>query len=129
MANLGTAGGKSTGFASPAQGYEDTTIDLNALLVKRPAATFYFRLESGDMGELGLQNGALLVVDRSKTPVPNDFVLIAHDGRFFCRLLALHGGVKVFTDGKSDIVPIADDTAVIGVVTAAIQVFGYDFSH
>jgi SOS-response transcriptional repressor LexA len=54
---------KTTGFASPAQGYEDTVIDLNALLVKRPAATFFFRLENGDMGDLGLQKGVLLVVD------------------------------------------------------------------
>ena len=126
---FGIQGGKTSGFASPAQGYEDTSIDLNTLLVKRPAATFFFRLENGDMGELGLHNGALLVVDRSKNAVPNDFVLLVHEGRFLCRLLTLHNGVKVFTDGKSDITPIADDTAIIGVVTAAIQVFGYDFSH
>jgi DNA polymerase V len=126
---FGVKGGKSSGFASPAQGYEDTTIDLNALLVKRPAATFYFRLESGDMEELGLHNGALLVVDRAKNPVPNDFVLLAHEGRFLCRLMAPHNGVKVFTDGKKEIEPIADETVIIGVVTAAIQVFGHDFSH
>jgi DNA polymerase V len=127
---LGIEGEKTTGFASPAQGYEDTTIDLNALLVKRPAATFFFRLESGDMGGMGLQKGALLVVDRSKNkPVPNDLVLIVHEGRFLCRLLELHNGVRVFTDGKSDIVPIADDMLVIGVVTASIQVYGYDLSH
>jgi len=120
---------KTSGFASPAQGYEDTTIDLNALLVKRPAATFFFRLENGDMGELGLQKGALLVVDRAKNAVPDDFVLLAHEGQFLCRLMTMHKGIKVFTDGKSNIIPIANDTMVIGVVTAAIQVFGYDISY
>jgi hypothetical protein len=80
------------------------------------------------MGELGLAKGALLVVDRAKNPAPDDFVLLAHEGRFLCRLLVLHDGVKVFTDGKNFIRPIAEDTLVIGVVTAAIQVFGYDFS-
>jgi DNA polymerase V len=122
----GTAGGKVTGFASPAQGYEDTTIDLNSMLIRRPAATFFFRLESGDMGDLGLHNGALLVVDRSKNAVPNDFVLLAHEGRFLCRLFALYDGVKVFTNGMSDIIPIVDETAIIGVVTASIQVYGND---
>jgi DNA polymerase V len=117
-------GQKASGFASPALGYEDTAIDLNALLVKRPAATFFFRLESGDMEDLGLPNGAILVVDRAGCPVPNDYVLIAHEGRFLCRLFASHRGRKFFTDGKCDIEPIADDTAVIGVVTASIQVFG-----
>jgi len=120
---------KTSGFASPAQGYEDNTIDLNGLLVRNPPATYFYRLENGDMAELGLQNGALLVVDRSKNAAPGDFVMLAHEGRFLCRLLTLKNGVKVFTDGKSDIVPIAGDTSVIGTVTAAIQVFGYDFSY
>jgi DNA polymerase V len=120
---------KASGFASPAQGYEDNTIDLNALLVKRPAATFFFRLESGDMGELGLPKGALLVVDRAKNPVPNDFVLLVHEGRFLCRLMAVDRGVTVFTDGKSGFTPIDGDTAVIGVVTSSIQVYKHDFSY
>jgi len=33
---------KTAGFASPAQGYEETAIDLNGLLVKNPPATFFF---------------------------------------------------------------------------------------
>jgi len=122
-------GRKASGFASPAQGYEDSTIDLNGLLVRNPPATYFYRLESSDMDALGLHNGALLVVDRSRKASPDDFVMLAHEGRFLCRRFTLKNGRKIFTDGKSDIVPIANDTAVIGVVTAAIQVFGYDFSH
>jgi DNA polymerase V len=122
-------GRKTSGFASPAQGYEDSTIDLNGLLVRNPPATYFYRLENSDMDALGLRNGALLVVDRSRKAAPDDFVLLVHEGRFLCRLFTLKNGGKIFTDGKSDIVPIANDTAVIGVVTAAIQVFGYDFSH
>ena len=114
---------KSAGFASPAQGYEETAIDLNGLLVKNPPATFFFRLDSGEMGELGLQKGALLVVDRAKNAIPNDFVLIAHEGRFLCRLLTKQNGRKFFTDGKSCFAPIDGDTAIIGVVTSSIQVY------
>jgi DNA polymerase V len=62
---------KVTGFASPAQGYEDTTIDLNSLLVKNPPATFFYRLESCDMAGLGLPKGAILAVDRSRGAVYN----------------------------------------------------------
>jgi DNA polymerase V len=122
-------GQKTSGFASPAQGYEDSAIDLNGLLIRNPPATYFFRLESADMDGLGLHNGALLVVDRSKKTAKGDFVLLVHEGRFLCRLFTLKNGRKIFTDGKNDIVPIENDTAVIGVVTAAIQVFGYDFSH
>ena len=126
---FGVTGGKATGFASPAQGYEDTAIDLNRLLITNPPATYFFRLESGDMEEMGLPKGALLVVDRSKTPVLNDFTLIRHEGQFLCRLLARHNGLYMFTNGYSDISPVVDDTEIVGVVTASIQVYGYDFSH
>jgi hypothetical protein len=32
-------GQKTSGFASPAQGYEDSAIDLNGLLIRNPPAT------------------------------------------------------------------------------------------
>jgi len=121
--------GKTTGFASPAQGYEQAAIDFNALLVKRPSSTFYFKLDTGDMSNGGLAKGSLLVVDRSKNPVPHDFVLLAHEGRFICRQLEINNGVKVFKGGKQCITPVPGETLVIGVVTAAIQVFNHDNAH
>ena len=124
-----TGFGKTSGFASPAQGYEDTTIDLNALLVHHPAATYYFRLDSEDMEELGLFKGTLLVVDRSKSPVLNDFVLIRHEDQFLCRLMAQKGSLTVFTNSVYNITPIAGETEIIGVVTASIKEHEHDFSY
>jgi DNA polymerase V len=125
----GTAGGKVTGFASPAQGYEDATIDLNSLLIKNPPATYLYRLESGDMAGLGLPRGAILTVDRSRTPIFNQFALIRHEGHFLCRLMVNRRGCTVFTNGLSEIMPIVDETEIVGTVTACIQVYGYDFSY
>jgi len=132
-------GQKTSGFASPAQGYEEQHIDLNRLLVRNPPATYFFKLDSGDMEALGLPRGALLVVDRSKTPfinsgfrrgklkeksiIPDPIVIIRHEGQFFCRLLVQHNGKIVFTNGIDDIVPVTDDTEIIGTVTASIQLF------
>ena len=115
--------GKTTGFSSPAQGYEEQNIDLNRLLVQNPPATYFFRLESGDMGALGLPRGALLVVDRSKIPAPHSFVLIRHEGQFLCRLLARHNGAAVFTNGLKEITPIAGETEIIGTITASIKTY------
>ena len=129
MGILETTGGKANGFASPAQGYEDNGIDLNSLLVKQPAATYFFRLDSGDMAGLGLPKGALLVVDRSKVPVFNNIVLIRYEGQFLCRLMVQHDGYTVFTNGISDIMPVVDDTEIIGVVTASIREYDNDFSY
>jgi len=126
---FGVSGGKTTGFASPAQGYEANSIDLNSLLVRNPPATYFFRLESGDMAGLGLPEGALLVVDRSRKPVFNQFALIRHEGQFLCRLMVIHNGKTVFTNGINQIKPIADETEIIGAVTASIQVYSHDFPH
>jgi len=117
----GINGVKTTGFASPAQGYEETNIDLNELLVKNPSATYFFKLESEDMSDLGLPKETLLVVDRSKTPIFNQFVLIKHEGQFLCRLMVKHNQQAVFTNGISEIKPIADETEIIGTVTASIK--------
>ena len=51
---------KTTGFASPAQGYEEEGIDLNRLLIRNPPATIYAQLDSSDMEALGLVNGTFL---------------------------------------------------------------------
>ena len=127
--SYGIKTGKPTGFASPARGYEDNTIDLNEILIKNPSSTYLYRLESSDMADLGLPKGALLVVDKSKNAAPGDFVIIAHEGRFLCRLFLIKNGVKVFTDGNTDIMPIADDTAIHGVITASIQEYNHGLSH
>jgi len=113
--------GKTTGFASPAQGYEDNMIDLNELLIKNPSSTYLFRLESSDMSDLGLPKGALLVVDRSKKPVFNQFALIRHEGQFLCRLMVKHNQQAVFTNGVNEIYPTADETEIVGAVTASIK--------
>ena len=122
-------GVKATGFASPALGYEEQNIDLTGLLVRNPPATYLFRLESADMVELGLPKGALLVVDRSREPGVNQFAVIRHEGRFLCRLMTRHNGLTVFTNTVNDIMPVIDDTEIIGVVTASIQEYGNGFSH
>ena len=115
---------KTTGFASPAQGYEVPTIDLNSLLITNPPATYFFKLESGDMDAFCLPKGSLLVVDRSKTPKPNELVLLRHEGEFLCRQLANHNGKPVFTNGEADLAPTPDDTEVIGVITFSIKKYG-----
>ena len=118
---------KTTGFASPAQGYEDQTIDLNRLLIHNPPATYFVRLESSDMAALGLPRGSLLIVDRSREPANNQYVMLRHEGAFYCRLMSQRNGLTIFTNGISEILPIVNETEVIGTVTASIKI--YDNAH
>ena len=114
---------KATGFASPAQGYEEQGIDLNRFLIRNPPATYFFRLESGDMAELGLPQGSLLILDRSKDPAPNQFALIRHEGQFFCRLLTVQEGKIAFTNGEKTFYPRDGETEIIGTITASIKTY------
>jgi len=116
---------KMTGFASPALGYEEHAIDLNKLLIHNPPATYFFRLESSDMAELGLPKGALLVVDRSKNPAQNNYVLIRHEGQFLCRLFSKsENNAAYFSNGKEIMYPSTGETEIIGVVTSSINIYG-----
>ena len=120
---FGSPNSKVTGFASPAQGYEEASIDLNTVLIKHPSSSFLFRLESADMEKLGLPKGALLVVDRSIKPCTNQFAILRHEGIILCRRMENRNQQIVFTNGFTDIRPIPDETEVIGAVTSYIQIY------
>jgi len=120
---------KTTGFASPAQGYEEEGIDLNRLLIHNPPATYFGRLETNSMEALGLPRGSLLIVDRSITPAPYSFVLIRHEGEFLCRQLLKHEGETVFTDGETCIIPKTGETEIIGTITASIKEYTNAHAH
>lgn len=70
------------GFPSPAEQYLEPPLDLNELLVKRPAATFFVRVSGDSMRDEGIRDGDLLVVDRSLRPANGDVVIAAVDGEF-----------------------------------------------
>ena len=70
------------GVPSPAEQYLEPQLDLNALLVKRPAATFFVRVQGDSMIGEGIHDGDLLVVDRSLRPASGDIVIAAVDGEF-----------------------------------------------
>lgn len=54
-----------TGFPSPAQGYEEKTIDLNSLLITHPSSTVFMRIGSSRYTRMGVYNGDLLIIDRA----------------------------------------------------------------
>lgn len=116
-------GHKMSGFASPSQGYEEQGIDLNRLLVKNQSSTYFFRLETEEMAEMGLSKGALLIIDRSLKPAHNSLAIIKHEGAFLCRLVTKENGKYAFSNGNSTITPIMNETEIIGKVTACIQEF------
>lgn len=60
--------GIRAGFPSPAQDYMTDSIDLNRELVRHPATTFYARAVGDSMRDCGIDDGDLLVIDKSLDP-------------------------------------------------------------
>ena len=110
----------TTGFPSPAQDYEEKTIDFNALLLSHPASTFVMRYDGNAIEEFQLAKGDLLCVDCSLKPSKNSLAIIRHEGHFICRPLFLSTKKKLYFqwEGKNHLC-----TEVFGLVTAIVRVF------
>ena len=85
------AGSVVAGFPSPAEQYLEPPLDLNELLVKRPAATFFVKVEGDSMIGAGIHDKDLLVVDRSLTPANGDIIIAAVGGEFTVKTLRVLG--------------------------------------
>lgn len=88
------SGAVAAGFPSPAEQYLEPPLDLNELLVKRPAATYFVKVEGDSMVGAGIRHGDILVVDRSIRPADGDVIIASVDGDFT---------VKTFRSGKDGI--------------------------
>ena len=56
------------GFPSPATDYIEEDIDLNVHSIKNVHATFVLRVQGKSMTDVGINDGDILVVDKSLTP-------------------------------------------------------------
>ena len=56
------------GFPSPATDYIEEDIDLNVHLIKNVPATFVIRVQGKSMIDVGINDGDILVVDKSLKP-------------------------------------------------------------
>ena len=81
--------GIRAGFPSPAQDYMDKTLDFNRELIQHPSATFYAKVVGLSMINAGINEGDIIVIDRSLEPRQNDIVVAFVDGEFTMKYLDL----------------------------------------
>ncbi len=92
--------GIHAGFPSPAQDYMSRCIDLNAELVRHPAATFYGRVVGDSMIDAGVEEGDILVIDKALTAQEGDMAVCFIDGEFTLKYISYRDPEKT-GDGKS----------------------------
>jgi DNA polymerase V len=115
----------SAGFPSPAADYEESTLDLNKYLVRRPAATFFIKVAGDSMIGAGIGCGDLLVVDRSLEAKDKNVVIAAVNGELTVKRIRMRRGKITLEpeNGNFAAREITGDTQfeVWGVVTGVIH--------
>lgn len=115
----------SAGFPSPAEDYLEPALDLNRALIKNPSATFYGRVKGVSMKDAGVDNGDLLVIDKSLVYRNNALAVCYINGEFTLKRLKLEGGTLLLMPANKDFEPIVvkedADFSVWGIVTYIIK--------
>jgi DNA polymerase V len=75
----------ATGFGAAADDYMERGIDLNEQLIMNKPATFFFRMNGDAMIGAGLQDGDVLIVDRSLKAANGKIVVAVVDGEMVVR--------------------------------------------
>lgn len=119
--------GISAGFPSPADDFIELTIDLNKELIKNKDTTFFAKVKGHSMKNVGINDGDLLVIDKSLEPKNNRIAVCQIDGEFTVKRIKIDRGVVWLIAENEEYQPIKvtsdNDFLIWGIVTNAIKSF------
>ena len=117
--------GIHAGFPSPAQDYMELSIDLNKELVPHPSSTFYGRVKGDSMKDEGIEDGDILVIDKSLELMNDDLAVCFVDGEFTLKRVRIDATIiwLVPSNKAYPEIPITseNDFIVWGIVTYTIK--------
>lgn len=115
----------SAGFPSPAADYLEKGLDLNAFMVQRKEASFFFEVVGDSMSGIGIMGGDIVLVDRSVMPVHGHIVLAVIDAEYTLKRLHMQQGVIELHPENLAYAPIrlidGQELQVWGVVTGVVR--------
>ena len=118
-------GGISAGFPSPADDFKEIRISLDENLVRNKEATFYARVSGESMIGAGLDDGDLLVIDRSLEAKDGKIAVCFIDGEFTVKRLKITGNTLYLMAENARYKPIEvneeNNLLIWGVVTYVIK--------
>lgn len=119
------ANGISCGFPSPADDFLDISIDLNKQLIKHPSTTFYGRVRGDSMIGAGMNDGDLLIIDKSLEPKDGKIAVCYIDGEFTIKRIKIEQEVIWLVAENTHYQPIKvtkdNDFVIWGIVTNVIK--------
>jgi len=115
------------GFPSPADDHIEKRLDLNEYLIKKSDATFFVKIKGDSMIDASINDGDIVIVDRSMQAKVGDIVLASVDGNFTIKTLSKYklNPRLLPANDKYKPIEINDNTQfeLWGVVTGAVRKF------
>lgn len=119
------SGGIKAGFPSPAADFDESKISLDTVLVKNREATFYAKASGTSMIGAGIDDGDILVIDRSIEPQNNKIAICLIDGDFTVKRIVIEkDGLYLMPENKAfKPIKVTEDNELIiwGIVTYVIK--------
>ncbi len=113
------------GFPSPAEDHKEIKLDLNKELIKNPASTFFARVSGESMINDGINDGDILVIDKSCEPSDGVLAVCFLDGEFTLKRVRIREKEIYLTPAnpkyKAIIVTEDNDFSIWGIVKYIIK--------
>tara|TARA_B100000963_G_scaffold360506_1_gene391646 strand:- start:13693 stop:14124 length:432 start_codon:yes stop_codon:yes gene_type:complete len=117
--------GISAGFPSPADDFKELRISIDQEVVRNEESTFYARVSGESMQGAGLDNGDLLVIDRSLEPQNDKIAVCFIDGAFTVKRLRVEADCVYLMPENKNYEPIKvspeDELIIWGIVTYVVK--------
>lgn len=119
------AAGIKAGFPSPAADFDESKISLDHVLVKNREATFYAKAAGNSMIGAGIDDGDVLVIDRSLEPQNNKIAVCFIDGEFTIKRILVEKDCLYLMPENPNYAPIKvteeNELVIWGIVTYVIK--------
>ena len=117
--------GVSAGFPSPADDFKELRISIDQEVVRNEEATFYARVSGESMQGAGLDDGDLLVIDRSLEPQDDKIAVCFIDGSFTVKRLKVDVNCVYLMSENKNYKPIkvteGDELLIWGIGTYVVK--------
>ena len=117
--------GISAGFPSPAGDFKQDRISLDKELIKNKEATFYAKVSGESMKDAGLNDGDILVIDRSEELKNNKIAVCYLNGEFTVKRVKIEKDhIYLIPENKRyDPIKVTEENEFIvwGIVTYVVK--------
>jgi DNA polymerase V len=117
--------GIKAGFPSPAADFDGTRVSIDQIVVKNALATFYAKANGNSMTGAGIDDGDILVIDKSIEPQDGKIAVCFIDGEFTIKRIKVQENSLLLLPENKLFEPIEitqeNDFIIWGIVTFVVK--------